>query len=138
MSGRRGFTLVEALIAVVILAVAVPPMLVALRDASGRRTDAVRSAQAQWLAAERLEDVMADRHSTTRGYTWVVGGNYAAEASVAGFPGFTRSVAVSETGADLSSTGTGFKRVTVTVGWTDTMGRAQSVAVSTVVTDYTP
>lgn len=133
-----GFTLIEALIAIVVLSVAIPPMVLALRDATGRRADAILATRAQWLASEKLEDVLADRHSATRGYAYVASGNYGAEAAVSGFANFARSVAVSETAADLVTSGTGFKRVTVTVTWRDSLGRDQSVALATVLTDYTP
>jgi prepilin-type N-terminal cleavage/methylation domain-containing protein len=137
-AARRGFTLIEAIIAVVIIALAVPPMLMAMGDAARQRVAVVQATRARWLATEMLEDVIADRHSATRGWAWVVNANYAAENPVSGFPGFTRSVSVVETGASLSGAGTGYKTVTVSVGWTDAGGTARSLALSTVVTDYTP
>ena len=51
---------------------------------------------------------------------YVVAANYAAESSVAGFPGFPRSVAITETGASLSGSGTGYKAVVVTVAARET------------------
>lgn len=132
----RAFTITEAVVALVILGVALPPMLWAVRQQHKDRISPVLASRARWLASEKLEDVIADRHSTTRGYAYLVAGNYPAEASVAGFPGFSRSVAFSETGADLASAGTGFKRATVTVGWNDPAGTARSLAIATIVTDY--
>jgi hypothetical protein len=130
--------MIEAIIGIVVMAVAVPPMMVALSDASARRADAVLETRARWLAAERLEDVIADRHSTTRGWSYISSGNYGAEASISGFPGFARTVAIAETGASLSGAGTGYRRVTVTVLWTDGRGTARQLALATVLTDYTP
>lgn len=92
---------------------------------------------ARWLAVEKLEDVIADRHSATRGYSYLISGNYAVEWTVTGFPAFGRSVAFVQTAADLSTPGAGYKRCTVTVTWTD-QGAARSLAVATVLTDYTP
>ena len=40
--------------------------------------------------------------------------------------------------SDLVTAGTGYKKATVTVGWTDARGSARSLAISTVLTDYTP
>ncbi len=138
MSRRRAFTLIEAIVSVVILSTALPAMLFAVREAHRDRVSPVKASQGRWLATEKLEDIIADRHSTTRGYTYLVNANYAAEASISGFPGYTRSVAISETAANLVSAGTGFKKVTVTVGWTDARGVARSLAIATVLTDYTP
>lgn len=135
---RRGFTLAEAVIAVVILAISVPSMLWAVRQEHKARVQPVMASKARWLATEKLEDIIADRHSTTRGYTYLTTSNYAAESPVSGFTGFTRSVAIAETAADLASAGTGYKKVTVTVGWTDGTGAARTLALATVITDYTP
>lgn len=133
---RRAFTLIEAIAAMVILSVALPPMLWAVRDASLRRVGPVQVSRARFLATERLEEVIADRHSPSRGYAWVATARYAAEAEVDGFPGFARSTRVMETGAGLSGAGTGYKTAIVTVTWTDAGGVERSLEVSTVVTDY--
>lgn len=135
---RRGFTLVETIAAIVILAVAIPPMLWSIRAAHQQRVNPVLLSRARWLAAEKLEDVIADRHSTTRGYAWLSPSNYPAESPVSGFTGFDRSVSLVETTADLVTPGSGYMTVTVTVDWTDGAGDAQSLSISTVLTDYTP
>ncbi len=134
----RAFSLVDTIVAIVVLALVVPGTVTAIGDASVQRASGIAVSRARWLATEKLEDIIADRASGTRGYTYVVAANYAAEPTVAGFPGFTRSVAITETGASLSGAGTGYKRVMVTVGWTDPRRGAKTLALSTVVTDYTP
>lgn len=135
---RAGFTLIETIVAVVVLSVAVPSMLWAIQDAQRSRVSPVMTSRARWLAMEKLEDALADRASSARGYAYVLTGNYPAEASVAGFAGFSRSVAVAETGPGFVAGGTGYKTVTVSVGWTDGRGVARTLALSTVLTDYTP
>lgn len=135
---RRGFSLVDTIVAIVVLALVVPGTVTAISDASVQRASGIAVSRARWLAVEKLEDIIADRASATRGYAYVAAANYAAEASVTGFPGFTRSVAITETGASLSGAGTGYKTVVVTVGWTDPRRGAKTLALSTVVTDYTP
>lgn len=132
------FTLIETLAAVVILAIAVPPLLWAVRDAHAGRVDSILSSRARWLVTEKLEDVIADRHSTTRGYSYLTTGNYPAESPVTGFPNFNRSVAFTETEADLSTSGSGYMNVIVSVIWNDVTGTARTMAISTVLTDYTP
>jgi prepilin-type N-terminal cleavage/methylation domain-containing protein len=135
----RGFTLIEAITAVVVLAVAVPGMFWGIRDAQMRRIDPIQASKARWLAAEKLEDIIADRHSATRGYAYVIGGNYGAEASVSGYPGFSRAVAIAESGASLvAGSGTGYKRVTVSVSFRDGRNTLRTLSLATVVTDYAP
>ena len=119
------------------LAILIPPTMWALREGHQGRINPVLVSRARWLATEKLEDIIADRHSTTRGYAYLLAGNYAAESSISGFPGFSRAVAFSETASDLSSPGSGYKRVTVTVSWIDAKGTPRSLAIATVLTDYT-
>lgn len=140
---RRGavgdaFTLIEAIAAIVVLSVAVPAMLLVAQEAQGGRASTVLACRARWLATEKLEEIIADRHSSTRGYAYLQASNYPAEASVPGFAGFARAVALVQTGPDLASAGTGYCRVTVTVSWTDGRAQARSLALATVLTDYTP
>jgi hypothetical protein len=137
-TSSRAFTLIETISVIIILAVAVPPMILALRDAAVRSADPVLASRARWLAAERLEDIIADRHSPSRGYAYVVSGNYPAESTISGFAGFSRSVTITETNATLSNPGTGYKLATVTVTWLSPVFGSESFAVSTVITDYTP
>ena len=131
-----GFTLIEAIGAVVLLSVAVPPMLWAIREAHIQRVDPVLVSRARWLVSDKLEEILADRNSSTRGFDYVVNGNYPAEPGIAGSPGFSRSVSIVETDADLSGPGTGYKKVNVEVEWLDGRGLAQSLTVATVVTEY--
>ena len=134
----RGFSLIETIAAIVILSVALPPMLWTVREAHIQRVSPVLLSTARWLAVEKLEDVIADRHSTTRGYVYLIAGNYPAENPVAGYAGFTRTVSFNETLADLVTAGAGYMNVTVQVGYTDGQGTAQTLSISTVLTEYTP
>ncbi len=143
---RAGFTLMETIAAMVILAVAVPPMLWAVTESQRQRMNPMMASKARWLAVERIEDVIADRHSTTgKGYDWIVNSNdYVDEnpGDIAGNPGFKRTVVLTETGADLDVlnpvVGGGYLTVTVAVGWTDAKGITQTLDISTVLTDYSP
>ena len=134
---RAGFTLVEAIGALVVLSVAMPSMLWGIRDSVRRRADPILASRARWLVAEKLEDCIADAHSATRGYAYVINANYTAESPVSGFVGMNRSVSVIETAPQFVA-GTGWKTVTVTVAYTDGQGVARSLALTTVVTSYTP
>ena len=135
---QQGFTIIETIAAMVILTLTVPPMLWAIRDARVQRVDPVLASRARWLAVEKLEDVIADRHSTTRGYDYLVAGNYPVENNVAGFAAYSRSVTLAETLADLATAGDGYMSVDVAVSWVDTKGTTRTLTVSTVLTEYTP
>ena len=131
-----GFTLIEVIVAIVILAIGVPSILWALRDSHVRRVDPINFSRARWLASEKIEDILADARSTTRGYGYLVNANYASESPVSGFTGFTRSVSISVCDDNLvAGTGTGFKVVAVTVGCVDGRGASRSVSLSGVVAE---
>jgi prepilin-type N-terminal cleavage/methylation domain-containing protein len=135
---RSAFTLIETIAAIVILSIAIPTMTWAVHNAHYQRINPMMASKARWLATEKLEDIIADRHSTTRGYSYLTSGNYANENPVSGYTGFTRSVTFTTTNADLTTVNSngGYRRATVTVGWTDGQGIARSLQVNTVVTDY--
>jgi prepilin-type N-terminal cleavage/methylation domain-containing protein len=135
---RRGFTLIEAIVAVLVVSIAAPATLLVIRDALVRRTAPIMASRARWLAAERIEDVIADRHSTTRGWAYVTQANYSSEAAIAGFTGFSRTTSIVERAANLTSAGTGYKVVTITVSWNDAISGARSIELSTVLTSLTP
>ncbi len=138
---RTGFTLIETVAAIVILAVAVPPMLWAITEAQRQRINPMLVSRARWLAVEKLEDLIADRHSTTRGYTYLDTLNYPFEDPVPGYAGFTRTVSFVETKADLATTAPpplGYMTVTVKISWNDADAAAKALIISTVLTDYTP
>lgn len=135
---RPGFALTETIAAIVILSVGLLPMLWAIREAHVQRANPVLASRARWLAVEKLEDVIADRHSSTRGYAYLLTANYPPEPAVAGFPTFGRTVSLVETQADLGapSPGGGYMNVTVSVTWTDAAGKSLDLRVTTVLTEY--
>ncbi len=137
---RRAFTLIETVMAIIILAVGVPPMLWAVSQAQTDRANPVLFSRARWLAVEKLEDIVADRHSGTRGYSYLDTANYADEnpGDIAGYLAYGRTVAFAEKEANLVTAGSGYMIVTVTVTWTDTSGDTQSLSISTVLTEYVP
>lgn len=132
----RGFTLIETIAAILLLAIAIPPMLWAMRDAHIQRVNPTMVITAQWLAAEKLEDIIADRHAPDLGYASLEPANYPDEPSINGFLGFERSVAFNETGPDLESEGDGYMTVTVYVRWIDATGTERDLTISTVLTEY--
>ncbi len=138
---RSGFTLIETVAAIVILAVAMPPMLWAVTEAQRQRVNPLLASRARWLTVEKLEDIVADRHSSTRGYSYLITANYAPENPVPGYAGFTRTVILLETKAnlqDIAPPPLGYMTVIVEVDWNDADAAARALVISTVLTDYTP
>lgn len=137
-SRHAAFTLIELVAAVMLMSIAFPPLAIAMRDGVVRQAGMNQRIVARWLAHERLEQVIADRHSASgaKGYPNILTANYAAESPVSGWPAFNRSVAVSETTQNLATAGTGYKVVTVTVTWKDAQRGASSLQLQTVLTDY--
>lgn len=133
---RRALTLLEVVCAVVIIGIAAPALLTAVRDATVRRASVQQQVVARWLACEKLEDITADRHSATRGWSYIAAGNYPAETTVTGFAGFSRTTAIVETGVDLTTAGTGYRKVTVTVTYPDARDGTKAITLATVLTDY--
>lgn len=131
----RGTTLIETIAAVVVLAIAIPPMLWSIGEAHRQRIDPVLASRARWLATEKIEDIIADRHSATRGYDHLAPANYPDEDPVSGLEGYRRSVTFNETGSDLTTPGAGYMTVTVVLEWLDTSDTTRSFSVSTVLTD---
>ncbi len=134
--GRCAFTLIETIALIVVLSAALPPTLFAIREAALDRASPVMASRARWLATAKLEDVIADRHSTTRGYDYLQSANYPAETSVTEAPDFSRSVTLIETEADLTTPGEGCMIVTVTVSWSDPKRGSRSLSILTVLTEY--
>src|SRR4051812_2089896 len=87
---RRGLTLLEVVATIVILGIAAPALLMTVRDATVRRASVQQQTVARWLICEKLEDIIADRHSTTRGWTYIAAANYPAETTVNGFTAYSR------------------------------------------------
>ncbi len=139
---RNGFTLIETVAAIVILSLAVPPMLWAVREAQRQRINPMLASKARWLAVEKLEDIIADRHSSDAalGYDNLIAANYPAETPIGSDPGFNRTVTFLETLADLTTPDAngGYMNVTVQVSWTSAEGNVRSLSISTVLTEYVP
>lgn len=64
LSPRRAFTLIEVVIAVIVLAIAVPPTLNMMDSAASGRVDAINTTRATFLSTIVLETVMADMTSS--------------------------------------------------------------------------
>lgn len=64
---RRAFSLIEAVVVVIVLGLAVPPALSWLDSAVSARADAVNAARATVLATSVMESILADSASSAPG-----------------------------------------------------------------------
>ncbi len=153
--GRRAFSLIEALAVIVVLGIAIPPASMLLVDAGGARRDAVMTARATWLATGVLEHVLADVNSAepNRGFAALADSALYLDdptdgllarlaVTIAFYQGLGLDAAVAISGlvaADGTATGDVyqdlFRRVSVTVSWTDSAGQARSLVIGAQVTD---
>lgn len=113
-SGEQGFTLPEVVLILVIAAVAVLPLAMLFANSSIRSGEAHSATVMAELAQAKMEEIAADKNSPSRGFSYLVSGNYPAESPVTAFPGYSRSVAFA---ADSVYDGVTFRTVSVTVSF---------------------
>ena len=102
----------EVVILIVVAGIAILPLAMLFATTSIRSSDARSASIAAQLAQAKLEEITADRNAATRGFTYVVAGNYPAETPVPAFSAFQRSVSVAP---DSTYDGVTFRTVSVTV-----------------------
>jgi hypothetical protein len=144
---RRGATLIEAVIVVLVLAIAVPPMVVGVSDSVNRRSDAIQLIRASTLASTVMNQIKSDSITTDIGTDIATYLNRPATGlrarldrvtSIMTSAGLSYDVAVSER-LNLSLVPSGnptrdlFRTVTVTVRFTDSKGSLQQIPFDTVV-----
>ncbi len=134
---RRGATVIELAICMVILGIALPPLVGAFADASRQSMEPAANTVAGFLAIERMEQMVARRYRGTDGYSQITEANFPAESPVTGFSDFSRSVTVSLVDSNLTPTGSdqGYKKVRVTVTW---QGGTRSLVIERVFAEFLP
>lgn len=110
--GAAGFTLIEVVLILVMAAVALLPLSMLFANSSIHSSDAHAATVAAQLAEARMEEITADKNSSTRGFAYLAAANYPPENPVAAFPGYSRSVSVAP---DSVYDGVTFRTVAVTV-----------------------
>jgi Tfp pilus assembly protein PilV len=111
---NAGFTLPEVVLILVIAAIAVLPLGMLFANSSIRSSEAHNATVMAQLAQAKMEEIAADKNSPSRGFTYLVGANYAAENPVPGFTGYSRSVGFAP---DSVYDGVTFRTVSVTVSY---------------------
>jgi len=107
---RRGITLVDTVMVIVVLGVAIPPLMALMAAGAQGASGPEARIVATCLARDEIEQIMAQRHD--QGYDALsVSTTNESAGSIAGYPGFARSTQITEDGTKQ------WKSVTVTVTW---------------------
>ena len=120
---RRGTTIIEIVMAIVILAIALPPLMASFADASRQTILPAQARVASFLATERMEEIVARRYRGLQAgqpsYSLVTAANFPDEVPVAGFSMYERRVTVAEVTSSLNPSGSpvGYRKVRVMVSW---------------------
>ncbi len=135
---KRGVTIIEVVMAIVILSIALPPMIVAFAEAAMQSIQPADMTVASFLAIERMEEVIARRFRDSEGYadlTVPTVAEFPDEDPVSGYPRIRRTVRVAYVGSALNPADAdeGYKKVVVTVAW-----GAESLAIERVFADFQP
>lgn len=118
---RRATTIIEIVAAIVILAIALPPLMLSFAEAAHQSIYPVNASVASFLAIERMEEIVARRYRDDSGFDAVNTTNFPNESSLSGFAGFARSVTITCVDENLASqscgSDPGYKLVRVGVTW---------------------
>jgi prepilin-type N-terminal cleavage/methylation domain-containing protein len=134
MMKRRALSLIEVVIAIVILGLAVPPLMFQMAAGIQQQQAALVQQELTQLASERMWEVFADHANPTRGYDYIEGSAYPDETAPWGLTGYTRQTTVKEVSPTDYATpqaGSGIKRFRVLVSGP----RGRSLVIESFVTD---
>ena len=118
MTRNRALSLIEVVLAIIILGLAVPPLMIQLNTAVTAQVSATVQMTSAQLVSERLGEIQAACTDTSRGYATIDATNYPTESNAAGIIGYTRQTKIREVStADYTTAapGSGVKRIRVTV-----------------------
>lgn len=135
----RGFTLIEVILVIVIMAIAIPSLIVGVSFMTGGQVNPIGTTTAADLALEELEKVIARKRSTcgTCGYANIAVGA-GSFAPVSGFPNYEKKTDVALVDSSLNPSGSdlGYKKVTVTVRAVGVGPSVPNAVLVTVLTNY--
>jgi prepilin-type N-terminal cleavage/methylation domain-containing protein len=118
MTDRRGLSLIEVVLAIVILGLAVPPLMYAMAAGLRQQEATLIQQDLSQLASERMWEVFADHADPTRGYSYIVNAAYPDESAPRGLAGYTRQTTIREVSSTdyvTEQAGSGIKRFRIVV-----------------------
>ena len=118
---QKGFTLIEAILTLTILATGIVGVLTLYQRNIANSDEMEQTLTATLLAQEKLEQIVQDKKYKL--YPYIITANYPAteDLTAEGYPDYTRTTTIQEvnnTNLTTSQNGTGYKRVTVGVSVT--------------------
>ena len=134
MTTRRGLSLVEVVLAIVILGLSVPPLVFQINAGVQQQEMALIQQNLTHLAALRMWEIFADHANPTRGYAYIASAAYPAETAPLSLRGYTRQTEIREvspTDCVTPQPGSGIKRFRIVV----TGPNERSFAVESLVTN---
>jgi type II secretory pathway pseudopilin PulG len=135
MNDKKGFTLLEAVLAVLILGIGFFSTMLLIENISISTINTDRNIVSTQLANEKIETIIADKKF--KGFSYVDNSHYPTETLSGPYTGYKRKVFISEVQpGDLFTPmpGSGIKRVLVTVYWGNTA--AEQVTITGMVSKY--
>jgi len=114
LTNQRGYSLIEIIMVIIIVAIAIPPLLSLLSSVLVDSHDSEVLTQAVTFAQEKMEEIIADKKADDggRGYDWVVTpGRYPSDEPATGY---TRSVHIDTTNKKYDNVRYALVEVTVT------------------------
>lgn len=137
--GIRGFTFIEVILVIILMAVAIPGLVSAVSFVTKAQVNPMGATIAADLAQEEIETVIAKKKSAcgTCGYANIAVGVGAAVA-VPGFANYQKQTTVAFVDAALnpSAGDVGYKRVTVTVSAVGVGPSVPNAVMVTLLTSY--
>lgn len=118
MRTRRSLSLIEVVVAIVILGLAVPPLMLSMAAGVQQQEESLIQQELTQLASERMWEIFTDHADPTRGYVYVTNAAYPDEDAPRGLTGYARQIRIREVStADYSTpeAGSGLKRFRVIV-----------------------
>lgn len=94
MKLQRGMSLIEVVLALVIVALAVPPLVFQIAGSAQQQQRLLVQRNLTRLASERLTAILADHANPTRGFVYIENANYPDETEPGGLSGYARRTEV--------------------------------------------
>ena len=93
---NSGFTLIEVILVIVVLAIAFPPIINLLSSVLENSNKSLIISKATIFAEEKMEGIIADKRNPLRGFSWVIApGRYSMDTPE---EGFSRNVVIATVG----------------------------------------
>jgi len=134
MRARHALSLIEVVVAMVLLGLAVPPLLLQIAAGVKQQEATLIQQNLAHLASERMWQIFTDHADSTHGYDAIIAAAYPNETAPDGLMGYTRKTEVREvspTDYITPQAGSGVKRFRIQVSGP----RNQSLTVESLVTD---